>query len=101
MKRLQVPLSILALLQVLLLNLLAVSPALHERLHGDAHRAGHECAVTMFAHGKVDAATVDVSVVIPTAPIETASQIEFSVFTPAVKNLPPGRAPPPVSSPQV
>ena len=79
---------------VLLLDAMAACPALHELIHKDADKAGHECAVTMFAHGKVESATVEVSAVIPGALIENAPQIEFSVFSTAIKNLPLGRAPP-------
>jgi hypothetical protein len=80
---------------------MAACPALHELIHKDADKAGHECAVTMFAHGKVESATVEVPAIVPTASIESAPQIEFSVFNAAIKYLPQGRAPPIVSSPQV
>ena len=53
-------------LVVLLLNLLAVSPGLHERLHPDAGEHGHECAVTLFAHGQVDGVAV---AVVPPLPL--------------------------------
>jgi len=86
---------------VLLLDAMAASPALHELIHQDANKAGHECAATMFAHGKVESATVEVPTVVPAALIESTPQIEFSVFTTAIENLPPGRGPPAVSSPQV
>lgn len=33
---------------------LSVSPQLHERLHSDANRAGHSCAVTFIASGTYD-----------------------------------------------
>ena len=39
---------------VLLLDAMAACPALHELIHHDADKPGHECAVTMFAHGKVE-----------------------------------------------
>ena len=86
---------------VLFLNALAACPALHQLIHPDAIQAGHECAVTMFAHGKVNAATVDVSPAPIIVPVGPTPQIEFSVFSPAITNLPQGRAPPAVSSPQV
>ena len=81
---------------VLLLNAMAACPALHELIHKDADQPGHECAVTMFAHGQVNSATVDVSVTAPAVMIEAAPQIEFSLFSTAIENLPPGRAPPAV-----
>jgi hypothetical protein len=36
---------------VLLLNALAASPKLHVWFHVDAGQPGHQCAVTLFAHG--------------------------------------------------
>jgi len=36
---------------VVLLAVLAASPALHEWLHHDAGDTNHECAVTLFQHG--------------------------------------------------
>lgn len=86
---------------ILFLNAMAACPALHELIHKDADQPGHECAVTIFAHGKVEAATVDVSVPAATVLITVEPRFEFSVFSPAIKNLPQGRAPPAVSSPQV
>jgi len=86
---------------VLLLDAMAACPALHEFIHHDAGKANHQCAVTMFAHGKVDSATVEVPINIPTAVVEAAPPVEFSVFAAAIEYLPSGRAPPAVSSPQV
>lgn len=79
---------------VLLLNALAASPQLHELFHADTSKAGHLCAVTMFAHGQVDSATVEVAAITPSFSDETIPLVEFSVFAPAIENLPPGRAPP-------
>lgn len=79
---------------VLVLGAMAACPALHELIHHDADQPGHECAVTMFAHGKVDSSTVEISVVTPSASIEIIPQIVFPVFAPAIENLPAGRAPP-------
>jgi hypothetical protein len=79
---------------VLLLDAMAACPALHELIHKDAGKVDHDCAVTMFAHGKVDSATVEISAVTPSASIETPPQIVISVFAPAIENLPAGRAPP-------
>jgi hypothetical protein len=94
MKQVAIPFGVLSILLVLVVDLLAASPALHERLHADAGKADHECAVKLFAHGQVDSATVDISVATPPAPIEAAPQIVISVFAPAIENLPAGRAPP-------
>jgi hypothetical protein len=85
---------------ILLLNAMAACPALHELIHKNADKAGHECAVTMFAHGKVESATVEIPAIVPTSSIESAPQIEFSVFSTTIENLPPGRAPPAVISSQ-
>src|ERR1035438_9295227 len=87
-------LGLLLVFLVLLLNLLAASPSLHEWFHSDAGKEGHQCAVTLFAHGKVDSASVDVPVVATLTLVETVSSVEFSVFSPAIENLPAGRAPP-------
>ena len=73
---------------------MAVCPALHELLHKDATQGGHECAVTIFTHGKVDAASVDVPVFVTTVVLGEMPPIEFSVFSSSVEYLPPGRAPP-------
>ena len=79
---------------VLLLDAMAACPALHELIHADANKAGHECAITMFAHGKVEAATVDISSAPVIVPVEPAPLIEFSILGTAIEYLPQGRAPP-------
>ena len=79
---------------VLLLDAMAASPSLHELIHQDAGKPDHECAVTMFAHGQVDSAAVDVPVVAPPAFVETVPAAVISVFSPAIEHLPAGRAPP-------
>jgi len=79
---------------ILLLDAMAACPALHELIHHDADQPGHECAVTMFAQGKVDSATVEVPAASAVVSIETVSQIEFSVFHTVLAFLPDGRAPP-------
>lgn len=79
---------------VLLLNAMAASPSLHEWFHADAGKADHQCAVTMFAHGKVDTASVEVPVFVPAALVETIPSVIISAFSPAIDNLPAGRAPP-------
>jgi hypothetical protein len=79
---------------VLLLNALAASPELHELFHADAGHSEHQCAVTLFAHGQMDSATVEVSALAPVVSVDSAPQIVFSVFAPAIENLPAGRAPP-------
>ena len=51
---------------ILLLDAMAACPALHEMIHHDAGKADHDCAVTMFAHGKVDSATCEIIIPPPT-----------------------------------
>jgi hypothetical protein len=85
---------------VLLLNALAASPNLHELFHPDAGKVEHQCAVTLFAHGQVDSAAVDLPPAAVIASIQLSPRLEISVFAPAIENLPAGRAPPVyVSSP--
>ena len=79
---------------VLLLNAMAASPALHELVHADAGKADHECAVTLFAHGQVDSASLTVPVLASLTLIQTVPSVEISVFRPAIEQLPAGRAPP-------
>jgi len=99
-QRSRVAFGLLSVGLVLLLNLLGASPALHEIFHADASRAGHECAVTLFAHGQVDSATMAVAPAAPVALVQLSPCLEFSVFAPAIAGLPAGRAPPAaVSSP--
>ena len=94
MQRGRVLFGMLSVLLVLLLNLLAASPSLHQFFHADASDAGHQCAVTLFAHGKVDSASVAVSISAPLTRFESVPAVEFSIFSPAIENLPAGRAPP-------
>lgn len=79
---------------ILLLDAMAVCPALHGLIHKDAAQAGHECAVTIFTHGKIDLATVDVPIFVPTTMVAALPPVQFSVFSSSVQHLPPGRAPP-------
>ena len=79
---------------VLLLDAMAASPTLHEWIHSDAGSTDHQCVVTLFAHGQVDSATVDVSPIAQTVSVAAALQIAFSIFAPAIENLPAERAPP-------
>ena len=79
---------------VLLLDAMAACPALHEMIHHDAGKEDHECAVTMFAHGKVSSVTCEIVIPPPTVLVETTRQFVFFVYSPAIENLPQGRAPP-------
>ena len=86
---------------ILLLDAMVACPALHEMIHKDADEADHHCAVTMFAQGKIDSATCEIIIPEPTILIETPQSFTFSIYSPAIKNLPLGRAPPSVASPLV
>jgi len=79
---------------VLLLDAMAACPSLHELLHKDANRPDHECAVTMFAHGKVDSVGVGVPAAAPQIFVVVLPSVEFSIFSPAIDSLPAERAPP-------
>jgi hypothetical protein len=79
---------------VLLLDAMAAAPALHEWFHADAGHEEHQCAVTLFAHGQVETASVDIPVLVPVTLVEISPRIEFSFFCSALENLPAGRAPP-------
>jgi hypothetical protein len=83
---------------VLLLDAMAACPALHELIHHDAGKPDHECAVTMFAHGQVESASIELPVTTPQVFVFALPQVEISVFSPAIENLPAGRGPPASSS---
>jgi len=53
---------------------LSASPQLHERIHRDANRSNHECAVTLVASGNYHHAT---SVPVVTVP---APAVQFSTI---------------------
>jgi hypothetical protein len=90
----QAGLSALLVAMVLLLDVLAASPQLHERFHQDRNATGHQCAVTLFAHGQVDSACVEVPITQPLAWVERMAPVEIFTFSPAIEHLPAGRAPP-------
>ena len=92
-------LSVLLVAVVALMLTLAANESLHKLLHADAGKASHACAVTLFAHGQVDSASVEASVSVPSVSVETTSLPVISVFSPAIENLPAGRAPPVSVSP--
>ena len=81
-------------LMVLSLGVLAGSATLHRSIHPDADAAQHQCAVTMFAHGQVDAAGVAVAVETPSVVAEFFPSPPIFVFSTVAETLPPGRAPP-------
>ena len=79
---------------VLLLDAMAACPALHEMIHHDAGKEDHDCAVTMFAHGKVSFASCEIIIPPPTLVVEVVRHFTISIYSPAIENLPQGRAPP-------
>ncbi len=83
---------------VLLLDAMAACPALHEMIHHDAGKEDHDCAVTMLALGKMDSAICEIIIPHAAGFVETAQRFTFFIFSPAIENLPPGRAPPALSS---
>jgi hypothetical protein len=83
---------------ILLLDAMAACPALHEMIHKDADKAEHHCAVTTLEHGKIESASCEIVVPEPALLVETAPHFTFSLFSPAIENLPHGRAPPVLSA---
>jgi hypothetical protein len=79
---------------VVMLDAMAANPALHALVHNDANQSGHQCVVTLFAHGQVDAATPTVDVPALAVQIQNSAAFQISVFAPAIENLPAGRGPP-------
>ena len=75
---------------------------LHAWLHGGTIPDDDSCAVVAIAHGQFDSTVCDIPIAQPAIWVEVAPlHVAFSVFSTAVETLPPGRAPPAVSSPQV
>jgi len=70
----------------------------HVWLHGGAIPDDDDCAIVALVHGKIETTPCDIPVVTPATRIEATPHIEISAFGPVVENLPPGRAPPAVSS---
>src|SRR5271155_3289221 len=98
MKLVRIPSGILCISMVLLLNLIAAWPELHELIHHDANESGHECAVTMLAHGQVDSTSVDMALVVQMAPVDFSPLSSVSIYNPVQALLPPSRGPPLASS---
>ena len=79
---------------ILLFDVMAAWPALHELIHHNSAAYDHQCAVKMFAHGKIEPSNPEIRAVSATVMIETIPHVAVSVFSPVIKNLPQGRAPP-------
>src|ERR1700761_212033 len=87
-------LSLLCLTELFALMVLAAVPALHHHLHPDANNSDHECAVTLFATGKLDAASAPPATLPPSSFVVTVALQPVSVFVSVDYQLLPGRAPP-------
>jgi len=80
---------------LLLLQLaMAAWEPLHKFFHKDADEPGHECSVTMLAHGHLDVSVVDIPLVPPPDAIETTPPVLTAIFSATLEDLPPGRGPP-------
>jgi hypothetical protein len=80
---------------IVLIDLMAASPALHELIHFDAGKPDHHCTVTLFAHGQVDSAVCEI--VVPTISIrwiDACPPVTFAIVDWVVVLLPPDRGPP-------
>jgi hypothetical protein len=87
--------AFLCLGTVLLLDLLSVSAALHERLHNDAGKADHQCAVTLFSQGKTHFCPPPDALQRPGVVLAAVSSTARPFLaTPVKYQLLPGRAPP-------
>ena len=78
----------------LFLQAAVTSPVFHSVLHSDATDPAHQCAVTMFSHGQVDAATPAVAIVVAQPLVSFASPTREVTFVSTDIRLQPGRGPP-------
>jgi hypothetical protein len=75
---------------------------LHAWLHGGSIPGNDDdCAIVALIHGKIETTLYDVPVALPATLVETTPIVVFSFFSPAIENLPLGRAPPITASPLV
>lgn len=75
---------------------------LHAWLHGGfIPDNDDDCAIVALIHGKIETTPCDVPVALPATFVEATPRVEISVFYPTIENLPQGRAPPLIASPQV
>ncbi|MDE3066048.1 MAG: hypothetical protein KGJ60_00710 [Verrucomicrobiota bacterium] len=79
---------------ILMLDAMAACLALHELIHKGAENPGHRCAVTLLAQGKVSLAVCEITIPPPQFVAETTRPFVIFPFSPAIENLPQGRAPP-------
>ena len=102
-ERIFVAAGVLSLALWLFMATAEICTPLHAWLHGGTIPDNDDdCAIVAIAHGQFDSVICDIPVVTPVAWIEvTPPRVEFSVYSPVIENLPPGRAPPSVASPLV
>ena len=93
-RRIYAATGIFSLALWLLLTVAEGYAPLHAWIHGGSIPDNDDCAVVALAHGQVDSPVCDVPMVAQIVGIEVTPQVEFSAFSPAIKNLPSGRAPP-------
>ena len=78
----------------LFLQAMVAVPALHTIIHPDACDPDHECAVTLFAHGQVNASAAIAPVFCPPALVVFSETFPRIVFVSTDIRLLPGRDPP-------
>jgi hypothetical protein len=77
------------------LGLLAASPELHEKLHADAGRADHACAVTIFHQGVEDTGAAAPPLVVVWRVVERVAALPSALrLTETGGLLPPSCGPP-------
>jgi hypothetical protein len=86
--------SALLLCLFLSLQAMAVFPALHALVHPDACDPDHECAVTLFSHGQVDASPAAAPVFCAPARLVFRQSPPDVIFVSADIRLLPSRGPP-------
>jgi hypothetical protein len=73
---------------------MAIFPALHELVHPDCNDADHECAVTLFSHGQVDAASTIAPVFCAPVCVIFSQLLPEVIFVSTDIRLLPSRGPP-------
>jgi hypothetical protein len=89
--------AILLIGLVLLLSFAGASAALHKSIHPDAGAADHQCAITLFTKGQVDAANVAPVLALAVALFTVAVLLAETLFLPSADyRFSASRAPPSV-----
>ena len=83
------------LLGVFLFGLaLTYSESLHQRVHADAGKPGHQCVVTLLATGQIDSVPVGISVQPTSGVVSVFAWPDTPVFRSPAYSFPPDRGPP-------